>query len=62
MNFDIGNVFGQGFARMTALEECEDKWKRLIESPKSNDEDFWQAASEAFDLLIPHLDDESLPK
>lgn len=62
MNFEIGNIFGDGFAKMTALEECENKWKKLIQNPTLNEEEFWQAASMAYDLLLPCLDDEALPK
>ena len=62
MNLDIGNIFGQGFARMTALEECENEWKRLRKNPKFSDEEFWRAASSAYDLLIPCLDEEFVPK
>ncbi|MBR5451694.1 MAG: hypothetical protein IKV36_01730 [Clostridia bacterium] len=62
MNFDIANLFKEGFAKMTALDECENLWKKLIQNPTSSDDEFWQAASMAYDLLAPCLEDETLPK
>ena len=60
MNFDLENLFGGGMAKLSALEECENSWKNLRKNP--TEQSFWQAAISAYDLLIPCLDEDALPK
>ena len=60
MNFDLENLFGGGIAKLSALENCENSWKKLIKNP--NQEEFWGAAISAYDLLLPCKDEDALPK
>ena len=46
MNFDLENLFGGGMAKLSALENCENSWKKLIKNP--NQEEFWEAAISAY--------------
>lgn len=62
MNFDVDNLFGGGFAKLSALEECENIWKNLRKNPTADESQFWVAADMAYNLLVPCLEEDVLPK
>ena len=61
MNFEIGNIFGNDFAKMTLLETLEEGWKKLKQLPLDED-DFWQTATKTYDVLVKCIEEDVVPK